>query len=224
MNTFEEYISENSGAISIESFALNIIFTILLAAILSSFYTKFGNTLSNRKIFSQNFILLAVTTMLVITIVKSSLALSLGLVGALSIVRFRSAIKEPEELSYLFLTIALGLGFGANQSLITIIAFAIILASIYLFKRFKNEITNQESLLLNITTKSISSEAIIEILKRNCEGIDLKRLDEESGGLLEASFVIIINDYSGIEILKSDLRAIDKEIHISFINNQNLIY
>ena len=162
--------------------------------------------------------------MLVITIVKSSLALSLGLVGALSIVRFRSAIKEPEELSYLFLTIALGLGFGANQALITIIAFAIILTSIYLLKRVKNDITKQESLLLNIKTKSISSEAIIEIVKRNCESIDLKRLDEEAGSGLEASFVIIINDYSNIEILKSNLRAIDKDIYISFINNQNLIY
>lgn len=59
--------------------------------------------------------------MLVITVVKSSLALSLGLVGALSIIRFRSAIKEPEELTYLFLAISLGLGFGANQTVITII-------------------------------------------------------------------------------------------------------
>ena len=52
--------------------------------------------------------------------VKSSLALSLGLVGALSIVRFRAAIKEPEELIYLFLTIAAGLGTGAGQIKITI--------------------------------------------------------------------------------------------------------
>ena len=52
--------------------------------------------------------------MLIIFVVKSSLALSLGLVGALSIVRFRSAIKEPEELTFLFLNIALGIGFGAN--------------------------------------------------------------------------------------------------------------
>ena len=51
----------------------------------------------------------------VILIVKSSLALSLGLVGALSIVRFRTPIKEPEELIYLFLAIAIGLGFGAGQ-------------------------------------------------------------------------------------------------------------
>ena len=56
------------------------------------------------------------TTLLVIAVVKSSLALSLGLVGALSIVRFRTPIKEPEELAYIFLAIALGLCLGADQS------------------------------------------------------------------------------------------------------------
>ena len=66
-------------------------------------------------------------------IVKSSLALSLGLVGALSIVRFRAAIKEPEELVYLFLIIAIGLGCGANQLIITFVGiiFALILIMIY---------------------------------------------------------------------------------------------
>ena len=52
------------------------------------------------------------------------LALSLGLVGALSIVRFRTAIKEPEELAFLFFAIGLGIGLGDNQRLITLLALA----------------------------------------------------------------------------------------------------
>ena len=66
-------------------------------------------------------------------IVISSLALSLGLVGALSIVRFRAAIKEPEELVYLFFIIAIGLGCGANQLIITTVGilFALIFIVIY---------------------------------------------------------------------------------------------
>ena len=94
---------------------------------------KYSSSLSNRREFSKNFVILAVTTCIVIMIVKSSLALSLGLVGALSIVRFRAAIKEPEELVYLFLIIAIGLGCGANQLAITAIGiiFALILIIIY---------------------------------------------------------------------------------------------
>jgi hypothetical protein len=62
--------------------------------------------------------MITMTTMLIITIVKASLALSLGLVGALSILRFRAAIKEPKELAYWFLAIAIGLDFGARQRVI----------------------------------------------------------------------------------------------------------
>ncbi len=67
------------------------------------------------------FPLLTLVTTAVIAVVKSSLALSLGLVGALSIVRFRAAIKEPEELVYLFLCIAVGLALGAEQPLLAVV-------------------------------------------------------------------------------------------------------
>ena len=83
-------------------------------------YRRFGMTVSNRDSFSGLFPLLTVAIILVIFVVKSSLALSLGLVGALSIVRFRAAIKEPEELIYLFFCIAVGLALGAEYLLLAV--------------------------------------------------------------------------------------------------------
>jgi uncharacterized membrane protein YhiD involved in acid resistance len=71
--------------------------------------------MNNRAQFANSFLLLGMTTCVIIIVVKYSLALSLGLVGALSIVRFRAAIKDPEEITVLFLVIAIGLSFGANQ-------------------------------------------------------------------------------------------------------------
>src|SRR5512141_151294 len=109
-----------------------IILSLAIAAFLAQAYVHFGHALSNRKSFARNFLLLAVTTTLIISIVKSSLALSLGLVGALSIVRFRAAIKEPEELAYLFLAISVGLGLGAGQALLTLVALVLIIGLIVL--------------------------------------------------------------------------------------------
>ncbi len=119
--------------IDIPNFVLSLIFAAILSFFVQLFYIRYSSTLSNRKEFSKNFVILGVTTCIVIMIVKSSLALSLGLVGALSIVRFRAAIKEPEELVYLFLIIAIGLGCGANQLIITCIGivFALFLVVIY---------------------------------------------------------------------------------------------
>jgi hypothetical protein len=120
--TFEEFLATQSPHIPLGDFAVNIVLAAVLSFILGQVYIYYGSTLSNRRMFARNFMMLAMTTMLIITVVKSSLALSLGLVGALSIIRFRAAIKEPEELAYIFLVISIGLGLGADQRLITIVA------------------------------------------------------------------------------------------------------
>ena len=112
------FINQNIQ-IDLPNFVISLICAAILSFLVQLFYIRYSSTLSNRKEFSKNFVILGVTTCIVIMIVKSSLALSLGLVGALSIVRFRAAIKEPEELIYLFLIIAIGLGCGANQLIIT---------------------------------------------------------------------------------------------------------
>lgn len=80
---------------SLPKLVLSLGLAALLGLVLGEAYFRFG--LSNRRSFARNFLMLTVTTTLIISIVRSSLALSLGLVGALSIVRFRAAIKEPEE-------------------------------------------------------------------------------------------------------------------------------
>ena len=109
-----------------------LIASALSAALVRKAYMVYGKSMNNREYFANIFILLAITTCTVIIIVKYSLALSLGLVGALSIVRFRAAIKEPEELVYLFLVIALGLAFGSSQFAVGFSMLAFSITVIYL--------------------------------------------------------------------------------------------
>ena len=126
------FINQNIQ-IDLQGFILSLLCAAILSFLVQLFYIRYSSTLSNRKEFAKTFVVLGVTTCIVIMIVKSSLALSLGLVGALSIVRFRAAIKEPEELVYLFLIIAIGLGCGANQLVIitTGIFFSLIIIMLY---------------------------------------------------------------------------------------------
>ena len=121
---FMDFVNPNSLAdinLSFTQSLYGIFLAILSSAILRKLYIIYGRSMNNRVYFGNIFILLTITTCIVITIVKYSLALSLGLVGALSIVRFRAAIKEPEELVFLFLCIAFGIAFGSNQFLIGIL-------------------------------------------------------------------------------------------------------
>ncbi len=126
------------GHISVGQFFLQLLVAAALSAALAFFYVRFGRSLANRRAFAANFVPITLTTMFVITVVKSSLAMSLGLVGALSIVRFRAAIREPEELIYLFICIALGLGIGANQWAMTLVMFAVLLGMTLLLARFRD--------------------------------------------------------------------------------------
>ena len=158
--------------IELSNFVLSLFCAAVLSFIVHLFYIRFSSSLSNRIEFSKNFVILGVATCIVIMIVKSSLALSLGLVGALSIVRFRAAIKEPEELVYLFLIIAIGLGCGANQLIITIVGIffslvTIIFYSIYL-KKFKTspEETINMGIIIEDNVSDVQVNTLIEDLNK----------------------------------------------------------
>ena len=126
-----EFFLKQNIALDINNFLMSLVTATILSLLIQLFYLKYSSTLSSKFEFSKNFVILGITTTIVITIVKSSLALSLGLVGALSLVRFRAAIKEPEELVFLFLVIVTGLGCGAGQIKITSIGIFFSLAAIF---------------------------------------------------------------------------------------------
>lgn len=209
-----------SGESSIVDFLINIFMTIILSYIIGLVYSKYGNSLSNRKKLLQTFVLISVTVMLVISIVKSSLALSLGLVGALSIVRFRTAIKEPEELVYFFVAIALGLGMGANQRLVTLVGAIIII--LYIVIQNMNTVRNvvQQNLIVTISNTSetgLDENKILEMLNKYSSKIDLRRLDAANNST-ELSLNIEFNNFDSIIKAKNDLKTVG-DIQFSFIEN-----
>ena len=207
----------------------NFIFKVLLVSVLSYFlglvYLKFGRSLSNRASLSNSFPLLGLATMSIITVVKSSLALSLGLVGALSIVRFRTPIKEPEELIYLFLCITLGLATGADQYLISIvILIGTFILNILLKKTRINSISKEGAFNVFISsTDSVSTNQIIDLFKKNCSSINLKRYSGEvDNSNIEITLAIIIKEYSILERLKRDLYDLSPKIKVDFIDCSNI--
>ena len=222
---FEQFLTTQSAQIPILNFVFNLVLTGVLAYILGLIYIRYGNSISNRTLFSKNILLVAITTMVIITIVKSSLALSLGLVGALSIVRFRAAIKEPEELAYLFMAITIGLGLGADQVTIIIVAFLIIAAAIMLRSiKNKNEI-NSTSLFITIgsnDTDSIQLQTIIEILKLNSNGVRLKRYDEGKE-FIESVFHISFDDIKNLTVIKLELQKLDTAVELNVLDQEGIV-
>ena len=217
----ESFINGQNSTLSTGGLLIDLFLTGVLVWILAWIYTNYGTTLSNRKKFSNNFILIAMTTMLIISVVKSSLALSLGLVGALSIVRFRAAIKEPEELAYLFLAISIGLGFGANQRLITIVAFLVIMFFVFVRYRLENRDENSHLNLIISTKKNrgITTKKILDIVKKHATQVELRRLDENKTQI-EIALLVNFNDFKDLEKTQKDLGKLSTTIKVSFIDHQ----
>lgn len=220
-NDLRELLINNTNTISLSSFIGNLLLTLLLTKILSLFFNRYGKSISNRRIFSNIFPIVGLTTMLIITIVKSSLALSLGLVGALSVIRFRTAIKEPEELSYLFLTIGIGLGFGANQTFITIVGYLFILFYLYTsnIRKSKKIKTNYMNLLVSANeSDNYDIDQVTKLIFDSVSKLELKRLSSDSGEI-ELLFKIEINDFEKVNNLKNNLKRDFKNININLISN-----
>ncbi len=224
MGKFAQYLEDFRNTINFEDFLINLITAAILATILRWFYIRFGKSVSNRSRFAANFMPLAMTTMLIITIVKSSIALSLGLVGALSIVRFRAAIKDPEELTYLFLVIALGLATGANQPLIAIVAFTFMLVLLFINSYFndKKGFQHDDKMFFNINTDTNDLEAIVHILKANFSYVELRRLDQLKTGM-DLSFICKSDDIKNLDEARNKLKGISPNTTFSVIDSPDLI-
>ncbi len=220
-NLFQKFLITQEQQISINEFLLNAAVIIVLSIILEFTYIKCARTISNRRQFAGVFLIIAFTTMLIITIVKSSLALSLGLVGALSIVRFRAAIKEPEELGYLFFAIALGLGLGASQTIIVLIAFAIGMVIIWGRHLIKGR-SKSQNLYLNINAVSgkISLNDITTIIKASFGKSYLKRYDENDKSL-EASFLIDSPNTEALAEFKKKTDSLEGSVNVSFVESKS---
>ena len=183
----ENFFINSSIEINFYNFIFSIILSAGLAFLVKLSYVKISKSLNDKEHFSEIFVPLAIITTLVITVVKFSLALSLGLVGALSIVRFRAAIKEPEELVYLFFIIGIGLANGANQFLVAIIATLVTIIILYFRKIYNDKKnittlsdTSTNILQIQIDNKAVKSIEIIDRLKKKVNYLNLKSFASES--------------------------------------------
>ena len=224
-NLLSELLLNTSVEINLFSFVISLILSLVLALIVKYTYIKTSQSLSNREYFSDIFIPLSMITCLVITVIKFSLALSLGLVGALSIVRFRAAIKEPEELVYLFFVIGIGLANGANQYILA--TFATLIICLFLFLKLwfnQNQIKNNKQnpdvnlVQINIKNKNIDITEIINLMKVNSNYLKLKSAQVDKDLEDYTFFIEFKNSNNMNNFIKTAKRISKKNVHISLFN------
>ena len=118
---------------------INIAFSALLGVLIYlSYYLSHRGTIYSKK-FNLSLVVLTVLTGTVMTVIGNNLALSLGMVGALSIVRFRTAIKDARDTMYIFWAIIIGICCGVSDFLVATIGSGIVFAILLIFGSIKND-------------------------------------------------------------------------------------
>ena len=197
-------------------FVFNLFLCVVSSFVLRRVYINRSVSLSGKFHIGTVIPILACVTFLVIMVVKSSLALSLGLVGALSVVRFRTPIKEPEELVYLFIAIALGLGYGAAQSLVTTLVFLVILALIMLWLSRASVGTEDEyNLLIDWSRDGVDANAIVAAVSDHTDKLDMQKYNVGDNG--RSLFLkIVLKDLKALEQILGSVQDVAPGSNCSF--------
>lgn len=206
---FELY--ETNGELHLETVALNISMAAVLGfLIFVSYYITHRGTIYSKK-FNASLVVLTVLTGTVMTVIGNNIALSLGMVGALSIVRFRTAIKDSRDTVYIFWTVIVGICCGVGDYMVALIGSAITFIVLLILGAIKNDnrmliivrgARNKQSIVTGYIFNIFKNKAILRV--KNTTEDTMELIYEVSSSLLkkiekDISITDGIYDLGGIE-------------------------
>ncbi len=166
------YLIENNTNMSIEEIVIGLIMSVILAFFIYFVYKKTYTGVMYSKNFNVTVLLVTIITTMVMMIIGSNLALSLGMVGALSIIRFRTAVKDTKDSAYIFWGIAVGIACGAG--IYTIAILGSIFIAIILFFINKGVLDDYTYLVIIHGDSSLDVDEVSLIVDKNCKKTNLK--------------------------------------------------
>ena len=173
---------EETGSLNTEQIILNILVAVILGGViyLSYYFTHAGGVYSKK--FNVSLITLTVLTATVMTVIGNNIALSLGMVGALSIVRFRTAIKDSRDTTYIFWTIIVGICCGVGDYVVACVGSGVVFLVLLVLGRVKNDnrilliirgARNMERRMEAIVFDYFAAKAMLRVKNTSRESIEL---------------------------------------------------
>ena len=178
---FKSSFLENVSEFSILDTLIGLAVALVIGLFIFIIYKKTLTGVLYSSGFALTLVGLSLVTTLVIMAVTSNVVLSLGMVGALSIVRFRTAIKEPVEIVFLFWSLAVGIVIGAGMIPLAVIGSAIIGVILLLFANRK--IHNDPYILVTNCADENAENAVMDILGKEAEHCVVKSKTVTTSGI-----------------------------------------
>lgn len=208
-------IFESTGTLSNQQIMVNLVMSLILGLVVfaSYLYTHAGSIYSTK--FNISLVMLTIVTCIVMTVIQNNIALSLGTIGALSIVRFRTAIKDPRDTIYIFWAISMGLCCGISCFTIAVLGALVIFIFLLLFGRIKNT----DRLLLVIRGGRKEEREIESTVFKYFQGkvnLRVKNTDKENVEIIYELSRKVYNKYNKTEVSITD--SLYKIKDIDYVN------
>ena len=208
-------VNQFTGTISVQSILLSLITAFMISVFIIWIYKKTYTGVVYSKSFSLSILMLALVTTLIIQTISSNIALSLGMVGALSIVRFRTAVKEPVDTGFMFWAITAGIMAGANLYLASIIG-SLMLGILYYICYMMGLKMNSKYLVIVKYDDSVEDD--IKNILSKLKKYKLKSKSKSKNNV-EMTFEVELND--GTQKLVDKISKIAGVQNCSLISYQN---
>lgn len=210
------YLVLNSSVLTLQEVLLNFFIAVVLSIMIFVSYRISHLRAVYSVRFNISLLMLTLITTLVMSVIGNNIALSLGMVGALSIVRFRTAIKDPRDTAYIFWSIAGGICCGVSEYIIALIGTLII----FLVMLFFGKIQNNERYLLVIRANREQSKEIEELINSAYAGKAILKVRNSTNQSVEFIYELsqqIINKYA------KDVNIAENLYQLEGVNSVNLV-
>ena len=211
---FKSSFLENVTAVSITDMALALVLSFCLGLFIFFVYKKTYAGVMFSQAFGGTLIAMTMITTMVILAVTSNVVLSLGMVGALSIVRFRTAIKEPMDIAFLFWAIAGGIVLAAGMIPLAIVG-SIIIGVIMIL--FCNRKSSQKPFIAVVSCDNGETEKkVADYLKQNADKVTVKSKSAQKDSIELTYEVTLKNNDTDFITKLSEMEGVSSAVLVSY--------
>ena len=206
------YLTNDAGSLTLQEILLSFACAVVLGAVIFVSY-RFCHT---GAVYSAKFNVMTLVTTLIMCVIGNNIALSLGMVGALSIVRFRTAIKDPRDTTYIFWAIAVGVCCGICDYLIAGIGSAVIFCMMVLI----GNVRGNDRYLLIVRTSGTPDTRVEELMQsyyQNKARLRVKNTASQQSEYIYELSASVLNKHGGSEEISNELYA------LAGVQNVNLV-
>jgi uncharacterized membrane protein YhiD involved in acid resistance len=209
--------------LTIQEAIANLLVALMCGLLIAALYKVTYRGLSYSANFFNSIILLTMITSLVIMVIGNNIARAFGLVGAMSIIRFRTAVKDPQDIMFIFFALGIGLASGAGMYAITITGTVLIGVAFFFTARWNYDNPAKKELLLQVVSSHAPADERVfnELLADHCKDykvVNVKAVGEPGLGLLESAFYIKLRQERQADHLVREIRKIQS------VKSVNLFY